>query len=71
MRRDEVADEQEDAHDHMLGDRHDVRTRDFENLEAFFNSSIQVDVVRTDTCGHAKLEVLGLDHSQQSGFIIP
>ena len=55
-----VADEQEHAHDDVLGDRSHVRAGDLEDLDTFLDGSIEIDVVGTDTSGDAKLQVLGL-----------
>lgn len=60
----EVADEQEDAHDDMLGDGHDVRARDLEHLDTPLDGRIEVDVVRADTSSDADLEVLRLNEHQ-------
>lgn len=59
---DEVPDEEEDAHDDVLGDRDNVRPRDLENLDTVLDGSVEVDVVRADTSGDTDLEVLGLLH---------
>ena len=63
----EVPDEEEDAHDDVLGDRDDVRARDLEDLDTLLNGSIEIDVVGTDTSGDAKLQVLSLRESAASG----
>ena len=60
MRGNEVADEQEDAHDDMLGDGHDVRARDLEHLDTPLDGRIEVDVVRADASSDGDLELLGL-----------
>lgn len=57
---DEVADEQEDAHDNVLGDRDDVRAGDLEDLNFALDGGVEVDVVGADTGGDADLQVLGL-----------
>jgi len=62
VRRHKVPHKQEDAHDDVLGNGDDVGSRDLENLDSVVNSGIEVDVVRSDTCGDADLEVLGLLH---------
>ena len=56
----EVAHEQEHAHDDVLGDRGHVRAGDLEDLDALLDSSVEIDVVGTDTRGDANLQVLGL-----------
>lgn len=55
-----VANEQEDAHDDVLSDGDDVRSRDLEDLDLFLDGSVEVDVVRADTSRDADLEILGL-----------
>ena len=61
VRRDEVANEQEDAHDDMLCDRHDVGAGDLEDLDALLDSGVEVDVVGADTGGDTDLQVLRLN----------
>ena len=61
MRRDEVADEQEDAHDDVLGDRDDVRASDLEHLDALLRRGIEVNMVGPYTSSDTNLEVLRLD----------
>ena len=58
--RDEVADEEQDAHDNVLRHGDDVGARDLENLDALLDGSVQVNVVRADASGDAELEVLRL-----------
>ena len=55
-----VPDEQEDAHDDVLGDGHDIRARNLEHLDALLDGRVEVDVVRANTSGDANLEVLRL-----------
>lgn len=43
--RDEVPDEQQDAHDDVLSDGDNVRSRYFEHLYSLLHRCIQVDVV--------------------------
>lgn len=61
-----VPHKQQNAHDHMFGNRYHVGPGNFEHLEAFLNSSVQVDMVRTDARSYTKFEVLGLKQTQQS-----
>ena len=61
MCRDEVADEEEDAHDDVLGHRDDIRARDLEDLDTLLDGSIEVDVVRADSSGDTDLQVLRLN----------
>lgn len=42
---DEVADEEEDAHDDVLCDGDDVGARDLEDLEALLGGCVEIDVV--------------------------
>jgi hypothetical protein len=59
---DEVADEDEDGHDDVLGDRDDVGAGDFSNGDAAIGRvrSVQVDVVGSNTSSDGKLQLLGL-----------
>jgi hypothetical protein len=59
---DEVADEDEDSHDDVLGDRDDVGAGDFSNGDAAIGRvrSVQVDVVGSNTSSDGKLQLLGL-----------
>jgi len=57
---DKVADEEEDAHDDVLCNGGDVGAGHFQDLDSAVDSSVEIDVVRADTCGDADLEVLGL-----------
>lgn len=59
---DEVADEDEDGHDDMLGDGDDVGAGHLGDGDAAVGGvgGIQVNVVRPDTGGDGKLEFLGL-----------
>ena len=59
---DKVADEEEDGHHDVLGDRDNVGARDLEDLDTVLDGRVEVDVVGADTSGDAKLEVLGLLH---------
>jgi hypothetical protein len=47
----------------MLGDGHDVGTRDFQNLDFVVYRGVEIDVVRAHSGGDAEFEVLGLGHS--------
>ena len=60
--RHEVADEGEDGHNDVLGDRDDVGASDLSDGDTAVDlvGDVQVDVVRTNTGGDGKLEVLGL-----------
>lgn len=58
--RDEVADEEEDAHHDMLGDRGHVGAGDLKDLDLALDGGVEVDVVRADTSGDTDLEVLCL-----------
>lgn len=62
----EVPDEQEDAHDNVLSNGDNIRARDLEDLETVLDGGVEVDVVRADTCGDAKLKVLCLLHQVRS-----
>lgn len=59
---DKVADESEDGHDDVLGDRDDVGASDLCDGDTAVGlvGGIEVDVVGTDTSGDGKLEVLCL-----------
>lgn len=59
---DEVADEDEDGHDDVLGDRDDVGAGNFSNGDAAIGRvrSVQVDVVGSNTSSDGKLQLLGL-----------
>lgn len=59
---DEVADEEEDGHDDVLGDRDDVGASDLGdcNTTVGLVCGIKVDVVRSDTRGYGDLKVLSL-----------
>ncbi len=63
MRRDEVPDEQENAHDDVLSDRDDVGARDLEHFDTLLHSRIQVDVVGANTSGDTDFEVLSLSRT--------
>ena len=60
--RDEVANEGEDGHHNMFGDRDDVGSGDFGDGDAAigFVCGVEVDVVGADAGGDAELEVLRL-----------
>jgi len=60
--RDEVADEDEDGHDDVLGNRDDVGASDLGNSDTAVGlvGSIQVNVIGTNTGSDGNLEVLGL-----------
>ena len=58
--RNKVPDEEEDAHDDMLGNRGNIGAGDLKDLDLVINSGVEVDVVRADTGGDADLQVLGL-----------
>ena len=68
---DEVADEDEHAHDGVLSDGDDVGAGDLEDLDALGDRGVEVDVVGADTCSHAELEVLGLGRGRQSDSLTP
>lgn len=55
-----VPDEEEDAHDDVLSDRHDVRARYLEHLDPVLDRSVEVDVVGPNAGGDAELQALGL-----------
>ena len=44
----------------MFSDRNNVRPRDFHNLNVFLHCTIEVDMIRTDTCGNTKFEIVRL-----------
>lgn len=58
----EVADEDEDGHDDVLGDGHDVGAGDLGHGDTAVGlvGRIEIDVVRSDTSGDGNLELLGL-----------
>ncbi|KAI7506170.1 Formate [Hortaea werneckii] len=60
--RHEVADEGQDGHNDVLSDRDDVGASDLSDGDTAVDlvGDVQVDVVRTNTSGDGKLEVLGL-----------
>ena len=62
---DEVADEDEDGHDNMLSDRHNVRSGNFCNSDTAVGlvGSVEVDVVRSNTSSDGNLQVLGLSET--------
>lgn len=62
---DEVADQDEDGHEHVLSHRDDIGAGDFGNGDATVSlvGSVQVDVVRTDTGGDGDLQLLRLGQS--------
>lgn len=57
---DEVANEQEHAHDDMLSDRDDVGSRDLQNLNLLVDGSVEVDVVGTHTSGDTNFQIFRL-----------
>lgn len=59
---DKVADEKEDGHDDVLGNRDDVGASDLGNGDTAVGGvgGVQVNVVRTNTGGDGELELLGL-----------
>ena len=61
MRRDKVADEQEDAHDDVLGDRDDVGASDLEHLDALLRRGVEVNMVGPHTSSDTNPEVLRLN----------
>jgi hypothetical protein len=56
---DEVADEREDLHAHVLGDRDTVAEGDLSDGRLAVSGSFKIDMVRTNAGSHAKLEVGG------------
>lgn len=56
MRRHKVAHKQEDVHQHMLSDGHNVRAADFDDVDLVLDGSVEVDVVGPDTGGNSQLE---------------
>lgn len=54
-----IADENEDGHDDVLGNRDDVGARDLSNSDLALVGRVEVNVVRTNTGSDAELEVLG------------
>lgn len=60
--RDEVADQGQDGHDNVLSDGGDVAASDLSDGDTAVGlvGSVEVDVVRADTSGQGKLELLGL-----------
>ena len=59
---DEVADQDKDGHDDVLGDRDDVGAGDFCDGDAAIGGvrSVQVDVIGSNTSSDGKLELLSL-----------
>lgn len=59
--RDEVADKDEDGHENVLSNGDDVGASDLSNGDTTVGlvGSVEVDVVRADTSGDSKLELLG------------
>ena len=59
---DEVADENEDGHDDVLGNRDDVRAGDLSDGDTAIGlvGGVQVDVIGANAGGDGKLELLGL-----------
>lgn len=59
---DKVADESQDGHDNVLGDRDDVGASNLGDGDTAIClvRSVEVDVVRSDTSSNGKLQVLGL-----------
>jgi len=60
MSRSVVPDEEKNAHDDVLSDRDDIRTGDLQNLDAVFNSGIEINMVGSYTSSDTELEVLCL-----------
>lgn len=60
VRGNKVANQQEDRHDDMLCDRHNVGASDFEDLDVFLNGGIEIDMVAAYTSRDTDFEVLGL-----------
>lgn len=58
---DEVANEDEDGHEDVLGDGDNVGARDFGNGDSAVGlvGSVKVNMVRSDARGHGELEILG------------
>lgn len=63
--RDEVADQGQDGHDHVLSNGDDVGASDFGDGDTAVGlvGGIEVDVVGTDTSGNGELEVLRLSET--------
>ena len=60
VRREIIAHQREDHHQHMLGDADAVGVGHFSDRDAVFDGSFQVDVVRTYACSNGKLQLLRL-----------
>ena len=60
--RDKVPDKEQDIHDDMLCDGGSVRASDLQDVQALLGSSIEVDVVRSNTSRDTDFEVLGLQN---------
>jgi hypothetical protein len=58
--RNKVPDEEEDGHDNVLSNGHDIGAGDFQNLDFVLDSGVEVNVVRADTSCDTELQVLGL-----------
>lgn len=58
----EIADQDQDGHDDVLGNGHDVAASDLGHGDAAvcLVGGIEVDVIRADTGRDGKLEILGL-----------
>lgn len=65
---DEVADQEEDGHDDVLGDGDDVRAGDLGDGDTTVGlvGGIEVDVIRADTSGDGELELLSLGQALSS-----
>lgn len=56
----EITDKEEDAHDDVLSNGHNIGSRNLEDLDLVVDSRVEVDMVGTDTSSDANLEVFSL-----------
>ena len=69
MGRNKVPDEEEDGHDNVLSNGHDIGAGDFQNLDFVLDSGVEVNVVRADTSCDTELQVLGLHETRNWVYI--
>ena len=60
----EITDEREDTHNDMLSYRDDIRSRDFQDLNAMVYGGVQVNVVRPDASGDTELQLRRLCNTE-------
>lgn len=59
MSRSVITDQDENLHHNVLSDTDDVRSGHLSDGNLAFIGSVQIDMVRTDTCGLTQLQVFG------------